>query len=260
MKQYIDLLKDVLANGQLRDDRTGVSTLGVFGRQVRFDLNEGFPLVTVKRTHFPSIIKELLWILRGETNIDWLQAQGCTIWDEWADEDGELGPVYGHQWRNWDFEVDQIAKLIYALKTEPFSRRHIVTAWNPCDVPEAALPPCHVLFQFYVDNDRHLSCHMYQRSADLFLGVPFNIASYALLTHMIAKVCGFKVGELVISFGDLHLYSNHLLQAQLVVAREPMPLSTLSLANIDNINNFELGHFTLREYLSWPVVKAEVAV
>ncbi|HEX4098105.1 MAG TPA: thymidylate synthase, partial [Caulobacteraceae bacterium] len=223
-QQYLDLLADVLANGVRRDDRTGTGTLGVFGRQIRFDLAQGFPLLTTKRVHLKSIIYELLWFLRGDTNVRWLQERGVSIWDEWADETGELGPVYGRQWRSWAAPdgrvIDQMARVVEQVRARPESRRHIVTAWNPADVDDMALPPCHCLFQFFVAEGR-LSCQLYQRSADLFLGVPFNIASYALLTLMVAEVTDLKPGEFVHSFGDLHLYLNHLDQAKEQLGREP---------------------------------------
>lgn len=262
-QQYLNLLRDILDNGVRRDDRTGTGTLGVFGRQMRFDLSKGFPLLTTKKLHTRSIFIELLWFLRGETNIAWLKDNGVSIWDEWADADGDLGPVYGKQWRSWAApngqSIDQIAKLVHGLKTNPNSRRHIVSAWNPADVDDMALPPCHCLFQFFVA-DGKLSCQLYQRSADVFLGVPFNIASYALLTHMLAKVVGLEPGDFVHTFGDAHLYLNHLEQAELQLTRAPLPLPTLSVADKDDVFGFELSDFVLNDYQSWPHIKAAVAV
>ncbi|SPU44048.1 thymidylate synthase [Brevundimonas diminuta] len=261
--QYLNLLRDILDNGVRRDDRTGTGTLGVFGRQMRFDLSKGFPLLTTKKLHTRSIFIELLWFLRGETNIAWLKDNGVSIWDEWADADGDLGPVYGKQWRSWatpnGASIDQIQKLVHGLKTNPNSRRHIVSAWNPADVDDMALPPCHCLFQFFVA-DGKLSCQLYQRSADVFLGVPFNIASYALLTHMLAKVVGLEAGDFVHTFGDAHLYLNHLEQAELQLSRAPLPLPTLSVADKDDLFGFELSDFVLNDYQSWPHIKAAVAV
>jgi thymidylate synthase len=261
--QYLNLLRDILDNGVRRDDRTGTGTLGVFGRQMRFDLSKGFPLLTTKKLHTRSIFIELLWFLRGETNIAWLKDNGVSIWDEWADTDGDLGPVYGKQWRSWaapnGSSIDQIAKLVHGLKTNPNSRRHIVSAWNPADVDDMALPPCHCLFQFFVAEGK-LSCQLYQRSADVFLGVPFNIASYALLTHMLAKVVGLEPGDFVHTFGDAHLYLNHLEQAELQLSRAPLPLPTLTVADKDDLFGFELSDFVLNDYQSWPHIKAAVAV
>jgi thymidylate synthase len=261
--QYLNLLRDILDNGVRRDDRTGTGTLGVFGRQMRFDLSKGFPLLTTKKLHTRSIFIELLWFLRGETNIAWLQENGVKIWDEWADAHGDLGPVYGKQWRSWAApngrSIDQIEKLVHGLKTNPNSRRHIVSAWNPVDVDDMALPPCHCLFQFFVA-DGKLSCQLYQRSADIFLGVPFNIASYALLTHMLAKVVGLEPGDFVHTFGDAHLYLNHLEQAELQLSRAPLPLPTLTVADKTDLFGFELSDFTLNDYQSWPHIKAAVAV
>jgi len=261
--QYLNLLRDILDNGVRRDDRTGTGTLGVFGRQMRFDLSKGFPLLTTKKLHTRSIFIELLWFLRGETNIAWLKDNGVSIWDEWADADGDLGPVYGKQWRSWaapnGASIDQIQKLVHGLKTNPNSRRHIVSAWNPADVDDMALPPCHCLFQFFVA-DGKLSCQLYQRSADVFLGVPFNIASYALLTHMLAKIVGQEPGDFVHTFGDAHLYLNHLEQAELQLSRAPLPLPTLSVADKDDLFGFELSDFVLNDYQSWPHIKAPVAV
>jgi len=262
-QQYLNLLRDILDNGVRRDDRTGTGTLGVFGRQMRFDLSRGFPLLTTKKLHTRSIFIELLWFLRGKTNIAWLKDNGVSIWDEWADPEGDLGPVYGKQWRSWAApngqSIDQIAKLVHGLKTNPNSRRHIVSAWNPADVDDMALPPCHCLFQFFVA-DGKLSCQLYQRSADVFLGVPFNIASYALLTHMLAKVVGLEPGDFVHTFGDAHLYLNHLEQAELQLTRAPLPLPTLSVADKDDLFGFELSDFVLNDYQSWPHIKAAVAV
>ncbi|SJM63154.1 Thymidylate synthase [Brevundimonas diminuta 3F5N] len=261
--QYLNLLRDILDNGVRRDDRTGTGTLGVFGRQMRFDLSKGFPLLTTKKLHTRSIFIELLWFLRGETNIAWLKDNGVSIWDEWADANGDLGPVYGKQWRSWaapnGSSIDQIQKLVHGLKTNPNSRRHIVSAWNPADVDDMALPPCHCLFQFFVA-DGKLSCQLYQRSADVFLGVPFNIASYALLTHMLAKVVGLEPGDFVHTFGDAHLYLNHIEQAELQLSRAPLPLPTLTVADKDNLFGFELSDFVLNDYQSWPHIKAAVAV
>ena len=232
MQQYLDLLSHVMDNGVDRMDRTGTGTRGVFGYQMRFDLSEGFPMVTTKKLHKKSIVHELIWFLAGDTNIKYLQENKVRIWDEWADENGDLGPVYGKQWRRWEGPngavIDQVDKLIEAIKTNPYSRRHIVSAWNPADVDEMALPPCHCLFQFHVANGK-LSCQLYQRSADIFLGVPFNIASYALLTHMVAQVCGLKAGDFVHTFGDAHIYSNHFEQVKEQLDRAPKPLPRLKL-------------------------------
>ncbi|WP_299171120.1 thymidylate synthase [uncultured Brevundimonas sp.] len=262
-RQYLNLLRDILDNGVRRDDRTGTGTLGVFGRQMRFDLSRGFPMLTTKKLHLRSIIVELLWFLRGETNIAWLKDNGVRIWDEWADAEGELGPVYGKQWRSWTAPdgrvIDQIEKLVHGLKTNPNSRRHIVTAWNPADVDDMALPPCHCLFQFFVAEGK-LSCQLYQRSADVFLGVPFNIASYALLTMMLAQVTGLEPGEFIHTFGDAHLYLNHLEQAELQLTREPLPLPTMRIAPKDDLFAFDLSDFTLEGYEAWPHIKAAVAV
>jgi len=262
-RPYLDLLADILANGVRREDRTGVGTLGVFGRQMRFDLAEGFPLLTTKKLHRKSIILELLWFLRGETNVRWLQERGVSIWDEWADADGELGPVYGKQWRSWAAPdgrvIDQIAKVIESLKTNPASRRHIVSAWNPADVDDMALPPCHCLFQFYVAEGR-LSCQLYQRSADVFLGVPFNIASYALLTQMMAQVVGLQPGEFVHTLGDAHLYLNHLDQARLQLSREPRALPTMQIAAKTDLLDFAYEDFRLEGYDPHPAISAPIAV
>jgi thymidylate synthase len=261
--QYLALLRDILDNGTRRDDRTGTGTLGVFGRQMRFDLSKGFPLLTTKKLHLRSIIVELLWFLRGETNVAWLRENGCTIWDEWADEAGELGPVYGKQWRSWAVpngqSIDQIARLIEGLKTDPNSRRHIVSAWNPADIEDMALPPCHCLFQFFVA-DGKLSCQLYQRSADVFLGVPFNIASYALLTMMVAKVTGHEPGEFVHTFGDAHLYLNHVDQAELQLTRQPLAFPTMTVADRRDLFAFEAADFVLSDYQAHPHIKAPVAV
>jgi thymidylate synthase len=319
MRQYLDLLRLVLDHGRPREDRTGVGTLGVFGAQTRFDLSEGFPLLTTKKLHLRSIIHELLWFLMGDTNIRYLQQNGVSIWDDWADENGDLGPVYGKQWRQWtrqrppekprvaedepsivatqldfgnlgvDFKqwsdqgriqplgprlrgtktasgrerrsIDQIRNVIDELRSNPFSRRLIVNAWNVADVRSMALPPCHVLFQFYVSADRRLSCQLYQRSADLFLGVPFNIASYSLLTLMVAKVTGFQPGHFVHTFGDLHLYTNHLDQARLQLTRDPRPLPSMRLnPEVTDIDSFRFEDFSLENYTPHPHIKAEVAV
>ena len=261
--QYLGLLADILQNGVERGDRTGTGTLGVFGRQMRFDLSRGFPLLTTKKLHLRSILVELLWFLRGETNIAWLKENGVSIWDEWADAEGELGPVYGKQWRSWSAPdgrvIDQITRVVESLKTNPNSRRHIVTAWNPADVDDMALPPCHCLFQFFVA-DGKLSCQLYQRSADVFLGVPFNIASYALMTLMMAQVTGLKPGEFVHTFGDAHLYLNHLDQAKLQLTREPRPLPTMTIAPRDDLFAFGREDFVLEGYDPWPHIKAAVAV
>jgi len=261
--QYLNLLRDILDNGVRRDDRTGTGTLGVFGRQIRFDLSQGFPLLTTKKLHTRSIFIELLWFLRGDTNIGWLKDNGVGIWDEWADANGDLGPVYGKQWRSWAApngqSIDQIQKLIHGLKTNPNSRRHIVSAWNPADVDDMALPPCHCLFQFFVA-DGKLSCQLYQRSADVFLGVPFNIASYALLTLMLAQVLGLEPGDFVHTFGDAHLYLNHLEQAELQLTRQPLPLPTLTVAPKSDLFAYELSDFVLSDYAPWPHIKAAVAV
>ncbi|WP_371134652.1 thymidylate synthase [Phenylobacterium sp.] len=262
-RQYLDLVADILANGVQRGDRTGVGTLGVFGRQMRFDLARGFPLLTTKQLHRKSIVVELLWFLRGDTNVRWLQERGVGIWDEWADADGELGPVYGKQWRSWATPdgrvIDQIAKLVDGLRASPESRRHIVTAWNPADVDDMALPPCHCLFQFHVAEGR-LSCQLYQRSADVFLGVPFNIASYALLTAMVAKVVGLQPGEFVHTLGDAHLYLNHLDQAREQLTREPRPLPRLELADRTDLFGFEEADIAFKGYKPHPKIAAPIAV
>ncbi|WP_419317669.1 thymidylate synthase [Caulobacter sp. ErkDOM-E] len=262
-RQYLNLLADILENGVQRGDRTGTGTLGVFGRQIRFDLSKGFPVLTTKKLHLRSIFIELLWFLKGDTNIAYLKENGVRIWDEWADENGDLGPVYGKQWRSWATpdggSIDQIQTLIEGLKTNPNSRRHIVSAWNPADVEDMALPPCHCLFQFFVA-DGKLSCQLYQRSADVFLGVPFNIASYALLTLMVAKVVGLEPGEFVHTFGDAHLYLNHLDQAREQLTREPFPFPTLTIADKRDLFGFEYADFTLEGYEAHPHIKAEVSV
>src|ERR1700748_469217 len=264
MQQYHDLLQYILDNGAIKTDRTGTGTISCFGYQMRFDLQKGFPLVTTKKLHLKSIIYELLWFLRGETNVRWLQEHGVTIWDEWADANGELGPVYGYQWRSWpsrnDGTIDQISNLIRDIKASPDSRRLIVTAWNPADVPKMALPPCHCLFQFYVA-DGKLSCQLYQRSADIFLGVPFNIASYALLTLMVAQVTGLQPGEFVHSFGDAHLYLNHMEQARLQLTRAPKALPTMKInPEVKDIFGFRFEDFALQGYDPHPHIRAEVAV
>ncbi len=261
---YLALLSDILEHGVDRSDRTGTGTRGVFGRQMRFDLSAGFPLLTTKKLFTKAIILELLWFLRGESNVRWLQEQGVTIWDEWADEKGELGPVYGVQWRSWATPdgrvIDQISNVVDAIKKNPHSRRHIVTAWNPAEVDEMALPPCHCLFQFYVA-DGKLSCQLYQRSADVFLGVPFNIASYALLTMMVAQVTGLKPGDFVHTFGDAHLYHNHFDQARLQLSREPFAAPEMRLnADVKDILGFKLEDFTLENYQAHPSIKAPIAV
>ena len=263
-RQYLDLLADILDQGVRREDRTGTGTLGLFGRQIRFDLAESFPLLTTKKLHLKSIVLELLWFLRGDTNVRWLQERGVRIWDEWASHDGELGPVYGKQWRSWAAPdgrvIDQIAKVAEQIRTNPASRRHIVSAWNPADVDDMALPPCHCLFQFFVAEGK-LSCQLYQRSADVFLGVPFNIASYALLTLMMAQVTGLEPGEFVHTFGDVHLYLNHVDQAREQLSREPYPFPTMTLAAKTDLFDFEYpDDFKLEGYAAWPHIKAEVAV
>jgi thymidylate synthase len=263
MKQYLELLDHVLSTGVRKSDRTGTGTRSVFGYQMRFDLAEGFPLVTTKKLHVRSIIHELLWFLRGETNVESLREQGVTIWDEWADDRGELGPVYGKQWRSWettDGTVDQMREVVEQIKTNPDSRRLIVSAWNVADVPRMALPPCHLLFQFYVAEGR-LSCQLYQRSADVFLGVPFNIASYALLTMMVAQATDLEPGDFVHTLGDAHLYDNHLEQAQLQLAREPRPLPTMRLNRaVRDLFAFRFEDFSLENYEPHPHIKAPVAV
>ena len=263
MRQYLDLLDHVLTTGTAKGDRTGTGTLSVFGYQMRFDLAAGFPALTTKKIHLKSVVGELLWFLRGDTNVKWLQDNGVTIWDEWADADGELGPLYGYQWRSWPApdgrHVDQIAQVIEQIKQNPDSRRHIVNAWNVADIEKMALPPCHTMFQFYVA-DGKLSCQLYQRSADIFLGVPFNIASYALLTHMVAQVTGLEPGDFVHTLGDAHLYLNHLEQAKLQLSREPRPLPALRLTPRDSIDAYEIADVVLEGYDPHPSIKAPIAV
>jgi thymidylate synthase len=273
MQQYLDLLRDILDNGSDKGDRTGTGTRSLFGRQIRFDLSEGFPLVTTKKVHLKSIIYELLWFLKGETNTAYLKENGVSIWDEWADENGNLGPVYGHQWRSWtgaDGQThDQIVDILQQLKTNPNSRRMVVSAWNVGELKDMALMPCHALFQFYVkpadpakgETTGALSCQLYQRSADVFLGVPFNIASYALLTMMVAQVTGLRAGDFVHTFGDVHLYNNHFEQAQLQLTREPFPLPAMRLnPEVKDLFDFRFEDFTLENYQSHPAIKAPVAV
>ncbi len=261
MQQYLDLLKDIMENGSDKMDRTGVGTRSVFGRQMRFDLSKGFPLVTTKKVHLKSIIYELLWFLKGETNIKYLKENGVRIWNEWADENGELGPVYGSQWRNWNGEgIDQIADVIERLKKNPNDRRMIVSAWNVGKIAEMHLPPCHMMFQFYVANNK-LSCMLYQRSCDMFLGVPFNIASYALLTMMVAQVCGYEVGEFVHTLGDTHIYHNHFEQVKEQLSHTPYPLPVMKInPNVKDINEFKYEDFELVDYQSYGTIKAQVAV
>lgn len=264
MKQYHELMNYVLKNGTQKHDRTGTGTISVFGYQMRFNLADGFPLVTTKKVHLRSIIHELIWFLSGDTNIRYLKENGVSIWDDWADAEGNLGPVYGYQWRSWPARdgrtIDQISNLIAQIKKNPDSRRLIVSAWNVADVDRMALPPCHSLFQFYVA-DGKLSCQLYQRSADIFLGVPFNIASYALLTMMVAQVCGLKPGDFIQTFGDAHIYNNHMEQAELQLSREPKPLPVMKLnPEIKDIFGFSYVDFTLENYEPWPHIKAPVAV
>jgi thymidylate synthase len=264
MRQYLDLLKKILDEGVEKQDRTNTGTKSLFGYQMRFDLSEGFPLVTTKKVHLRSIIHELLWFLKGDTNIEYLHDNKVSIWDEWADENGNLGPVYGHQWRSWttsDGEhIDQISNVVESIKNNPDSRRHIVSAWNPPDLGKMALPPCHVLFQFYVANGR-LSCQLYQRSADVFLGVPFNIASYALLTLMIARITDLIPGEFVHTFGDVHIYSNHIEQVNTQLQRTPHPLPVMEInKNVKSVFDFKYEDFNLTGYDPYPAIKAEVAV
>ncbi len=264
MKQYLDLLNNVLESGNLKEDRTGTGTKSIFGYQMRFNLQEGFPLITTKKLHLRSIIHELLWFLQGNTNIDYLHQNKVTIWDEWANENGDLGPVYGKQWRAWETKegkaVDQISELIEQIKTNPNSRRLLVNAWNVGEINNMALPPCHILFQFYVANGK-LSCQLYQRSADIFLGVPFNIASYAILTHMIAQVCNLEVGDFVHTIGDAHLYTNHFDQARLQLSRSPYPLPELKLnKEIKNIFDFRFEDIEIINYQSHPTIKAPIAI
>ena len=274
MKQYLDLVKYVLENGNEKSDRTGTGTKSVFGYQMRFDLSKGFPMITTKKVHLKSIVHELLWFIKGETNIEYLKNNGVKIWDAWADSNGDLGPVYGHQWRNWNSDgIDQVSDVINTLKQNPDSRRMLVTAWNPGVLPDtkesfeenvkkgkAALPPCHAFFQFYVYKNK-LSCQLYQRSADIFLGVPFNIASYALLTEMIAHVCGYETGDFVHTFGDAHIYNNHVEQLNLQLSREPRNLPKLRiLSKVNNINDFKFEDFEISEYNPHPHIKGKVAV
>ena len=265
MKEYLDLLRLVLQKGKKRSDRTGVGTLGVFGAQARFDLRDSFPLLTTKKLHTRSIIHELLWFIKGDTNVKYLHDNKVTIWDEWADENGDLGRIYGAQWTDWRTSdcrsVNQIKNAVEGLRKDPFGRRHIVCAWNPGELDKMALPPCHAMFQFYVSADGELSCQLYQRSADLFLGVPFNIASYAMLTMMVAQVCGYKPGEFIHTFGDLHIYLNHLEQVDLQLSRQPRPLPKLAL-NPDrkNLEDFVFEDFKIDGYDPYPAIKAPIAV
>jgi thymidylate synthase len=264
VRQYLDLMQRVLDEGTRKDDRTGTGTLSVFGHQMRFDLSQGFPLVTTKKIHFRSVIGELLWFLRGDTNVAWLRERGITIWDEWADANGDLGPIYGYQWRSWPTPdggaVDQLQQVVDSIRTTPDSRRLLVSAWNVADLPKMALAPCHTMFQFYVADGR-LSCQLYQRSADVFLGVPFNIASYALLTSMVASITGLEPGDFVHTFGDAHLYLNHLDQARTQLAREPRPLPELWLdPAVRDLASFDLEHVKVTGYDPWPGIKAPIAV
>ena len=264
MKQYLDLLDTILKHGVKKTDRTGTGTISYFGYQMRFDLADGFPLLTTKKVHLKSIIYELLWFLNGDTNVKYLQDHGVRIWNEWADPNGDLGPIYGYQWRHWRTpdgkEIDQIANIVNALKNNPDSRRHIVSAWNPADVDDMALPPCHTMFQFYVSDGR-LSCQLYQRSGDSFLGVPFNIASYALLTMMMAQVCGYKPGVFVHTLGDAHIYLNHLEQVNTQLQRTPYPLPTMRInPNVKDIFSFQYEDFTLENYQCHPTIKGVISV
>ena len=264
VRQYLDLVQRILDEGARKSDRTGTGTLSVFGHQLRFDLDDGFPLVTTKKVHVRSLVAELLWFLRGDTNVGWLHEHGVTIWDEWADVNGDLGPIYGHQWRSWPTpdgrRIDQLRHVVEQIKTDPDSRRHIVSAWNVADLDAMALTPCHALFQFYVADGR-LSCQLYQRSADVFLGVPFNIASYALLTHMVAQVTGLRAGDFIHTFGDAHLYLNHVDQARELVSREPRPLPKLWLdAGCTDIDAFEIDSIELAGYDPHPAIKAPIAI
>ena len=264
MQQYLNLLQHILDNGVQKTDRTGTGTISAFGYQMRFNLQDGFPLVTTKKLHIKSIIHELLWFLKGETNIAYLKENGVRIWDEWADENGDLGPVYGKQWRSWEGAdgktIDQVSELISQIKKNPDSRRLIISAWNVADLPEMALMPCHTIFQFYVAQGK-LSCQLYQRSADVFLGVPFNIASYALLTMMVAQVCDLQLGEFIHTFGDVHIYNNHLEQVQLQLGRQPLPLPTMKLnPGVKDIFSFRFEDFSLENYQFHPAIKAPVAV
>jgi len=261
MQQYLELLQRILDTGEKRTDRTGTGTLSLFGAQLRFDLSNGFPLVTTKKVHMRSIIHELLWFLQGDTNIQYLHDKDVTIWDEWADEKGELGPIYGYQWRRWGSRIDQIQQVIELIQNQPDSRRLIVSAWNVSDLEKMALPPCHTLFQFYVHQDDRLSCQLYQRSADVFLGVPFNIASYALLTMMVAQVTGKRLGDFVHTFGDVHLYLNHIEQAKKQLERKPRSWPKMKLnSNVSSIFEFKFEDFTLENYDPHPPIKAPVAV
>ncbi|MEL0232660.1 MAG: thymidylate synthase [Hyphomicrobiales bacterium] len=264
MNEYLELLDHILQNGESKNDRTGTGTLSIFGYQMRFDLSKGFPLITTKKLHIRSIVYELLWFLSGDTNIRYLNDNGVSIWNEWADNDGDLGPVYGKQWRSWSTPnnetIDQISNLLVNIRKNPDSRRHIISAWNVSDVENMALPPCHCLFQFYVSNNK-LSCHLYQRSADVFLGVPFNIASYALLTHMIAHVSNLKVGDFVHTFGDAHIYTNHIEQVKMQLQRKPMNLPKIELNNsVNNLFDFQYEDIKIIDYESHPHIKAKVAV
>lgn len=264
MKQYLDLLKYILDKGIEKEDRTGTGTISIFGYQMRFNLEEGFPLLTTKKLHLKSIIYELLWFIRGDTNIKYLKEHGVSIWDEWADENGDLGPIYGYQWRSWPSydggHIDQLSRVINEIKNNPHSRRHIVSAWNVADIDKMALPPCHCLFQFYVANDR-LSCQLYQRSGDVFLGVPFNIASYSLLLMMVAKVCGLKPGEFIHTLGDAHIYLNHLDQVKLQLTRQPRKLPQMIInRDVDSILDFKYEDFKLIDYNPHPHIKGEVSV